>query len=431
MRQVDVSIEIDGKQLLAGRIAGENERTYAFQYDENYLGMQNAAPVSISLPLQEAPFSPERTAAFFNGLLPEGFTRKAVAQWMHEDEADYLSILYCLGRECLGAIQIHSGDEEDKDLQPSYEKLTIDQVKALAREGADYAAELVTKAHLSLTGATGKVGLYYREGEDAWYLPHGTAPSTHIVKQSHVRLKSIVVNEQLSLLTASLMGIDVPESFVVNMGQGRDEDVLLATARYDRYTDKSSDMIDGLIVPYRLHQEDFSQALGIPAKDKYEKEFRGEEGYLPRMFSLLRNVSENPLEDQLKLWDRIVYSFLIGNTDGHLKNYSLLYGKNLHGIRLAPAYDLVSTVVYESSTRDMSFYIGEQLSLDDISRESFQAAAELCGISPVIAMRRFDTLADKFDYCLTDAAGRLSSEGLPGADDICEKVRKCAGCSKL
>lgn len=46
----------------------------------------------------------------------------------------------------------------------------------------------MTKAHLSLTGASGKVGLYYDTENSAWYLPVGTAPSTHIVKQSHIRL---------------------------------------------------------------------------------------------------------------------------------------------------------------------------------------------------------------------------------------------------
>lgn len=53
---------------------------------------------------------------------------------------------------------------------------------------------------MSQTGASGKVGLYY--DEEKWYLPIGEAPSTHIVKQSHVRLKRIVANEQLCLLTA-------------------------------------------------------------------------------------------------------------------------------------------------------------------------------------------------------------------------------------
>ena len=72
--------------------------------------------------------------------------------------------------------------------------MSAEEVKRLAQEGATESAELVTKAHLSLTGASGKVGLYYDNEKDEWYLPYGDAPSTHIVKQSHVRLKNIVAN---------------------------------------------------------------------------------------------------------------------------------------------------------------------------------------------------------------------------------------------
>ena len=54
----------------------------------------------------------------------------------------------------------------------------------------------------------------------------GAAPSTHIVKQSHVRLDGIVTNEQLCLMTAKKVGIEIPDSFVINVGDGRDEDVV-------------------------------------------------------------------------------------------------------------------------------------------------------------------------------------------------------------
>lgn len=47
---------------------------------------------------------------------------------------------------------------------------------------------------MSLTGASGKVGLYYDSMNNEWYLPGVNAPSTHIVKQSHVRLDGIVTN---------------------------------------------------------------------------------------------------------------------------------------------------------------------------------------------------------------------------------------------
>ena len=55
----------------------------------------------------------------------------------------------------------------------------------------------------------------------------------------------------------------MPDSFVVNVGSGKDEDVLFATHRYDRIFDEKCRVMDGLTVPFRLHQEDFSQAMGI------------------------------------------------------------------------------------------------------------------------------------------------------------------------
>ena len=45
-----------------------------------------------------------------------------------------------------------------------------------------------------------------------------------------------------------------------------------------------------------------------------------------------------------------MFNYLIGNTDNHIKNLSLLYSEDLKSIRLAPAYDIVSTVIYKSST---------------------------------------------------------------------------------
>ena len=76
------------------------------------------------------------------------------------------------------------------------------------------------------------------------------------------------------------------------------------------------------------------------------------------MFSLLRAFSSEPLTDQLKLWDICVFNYLIGNTDNHIKNLSLLYSQDLKGVRLAPAYDVVSTAIYESSTKEMALSIG-------------------------------------------------------------------------
>ena len=416
-----VSIEILGKQQLAGFIKGADTDSAAFCYAEEYLKLPNVRGISFSLPLQKEVFSPEKTKIFFEGLLPEGFSRKAIADWLKTDENDYLSILEKLGTECLGAIRIYKEDEELKEAE--YELLTIEQVNALAAEGATKSTEILMETHLSLTGASGKVGLYFDENNKNWYLPKGKAASTHIIKQSHIRLQQIVLNEQLCMLTAKKIGINVPESFIINLGYGEEDKILYATKRYDRMIDYNI-QTGGLPCPSRLHQEDFGQALTISAGKKYEK---NESGYMNKMFQLLNNYVTNPVEDKIKLWDMIVFNYFIGNTDCHVKNFSLLYSEDLKKICLAPAYDIICTGIY-GLTNEMSFFIGGESDISKMSRETFRKAAKEVGLGEKFAMKRFDYIKQNIADCLEEAAVELMDAGfekvMPMKEKIMELVRR-------
>ena len=427
MKRLNVLIEILGAQQHAGSIDVNDFGEGRFRYDRAYLEKEGAAAISCNLPLREDPFSENETRIFFEGLLPEGFTRRSVAGWIHTDADDYLGILAGLGSECLGAVKIcEAGSDSPSD--PHYEPLSMEQIRALAREGASKSAELVTKAHLSLAGASGKAGLYLDEKDGRWFLPHGDAPSTHIVKQSHVRLGGIVTNEQLTMKTAGLCGLTVPDSFIINVGESRDEDILLATERFDRLFTGNGIFLQGLEVPKRLHQEDFAQAMGIPPALKYETEDRN---YLGRMFALLRKVSSDPIRDQLALWDLLLFDFLTGNTDNHIKNVSLLYDPGLKGIRLAPAYDIVSTCVYDASTRDLAIRLGSGKSLDDTSRGSLIEAAGKAGIGESVAMGRLDAVAGRFENALKESGRMLAEQGFPGMDAFVAKILSRGGYRRL
>lgn len=414
----NVSIEKNGLQTHVGALTGDCPENAVFAYDSEYLAAEGSAPISLSLPLQKAAFSPAQTKNYFDSLLPEGYTRRTVAQWIHADEDDYLTILHALGCECLGALQITA---EGENHGASYELLALDQVKALAAEGASKSAELVITSHLSLAGATGKVGLYY-DGK-AWFLPRGTAPSTHIVKQSHVRLKHIVQNEQLALMTARNCGLHVADSFIINTGSGADEEILFAAARYDRVFSKSGGAIDGLSVPLRLHQEDFAQALGIPASQKYE---RAGENHLARMFDLLRRHSADPIRDMTRLWDQIVFNWLIGNTDAHVKNFSLLYSPDLRTLHLSPAYDLLAAVIYPT-TQELSFRIGGAATLDAVTEASFEVAAWEAGLGVRMAMQRYHRMVDAFVPALRAASELLQAEGFTETAEIAEQILQTGG----
>jgi len=418
-----VYIEMNGSSVPAGTISTAADGG-EFTYDEHYLRRAGAAPISVHLPLQSETFPAKQTKVFFDGLLPEGFTRRTIQQRMHLGSDDYLKLLHALGRECLGAIRVlEEGEETDAD---AYEPLSMERVRELAAEGAEVSADLVAGTHVSLTGASGKVGLYHDAAEDRWYLPGGGAPSTHIVKQSHVRLEGIVTNEQLCLMTARRCGISTAEGFIINMGNAADGEVLLASARYDRDLETSKQYIGSLRRPLRLHQEDFAQAMGVSADEKYEEE---KSGYLERMFSLLRRYSSNPVADQISLWDRIVFNYLLGNTDAHLKNYSLLYDAGLRSARLAPAYDLLSTTVYSSSTRNMSCYIGEECRIDAIDEGSFRMAAHEAGLGERMAMDHLARIRNCFPAALDESARELTALGFTRAEDIGRRIMETGGIS--
>src|ERR1017187_7676829 len=117
----------------------------------------------------------------------------------------------------------------------------------------------------------------------------------------------------------------------------------------------------------RLHQEDFCQVLGIVSENKYQKEGGPS---LKQCFAFLREVSSAPVLDLARLLDAVIFNFLVGNNDAHGKNFSLLYrgaGTANQEIRLAPLYDLVSTIYYPELSRNMAMKIGGEYSSEKVT----------------------------------------------------------------
>ena len=140
------------------------------------------------------------------------------------------------------------------------------------------------------------------------------------------------------------------------------------------------------------------------------------------LFDLIRSYSADPMTDSIKLWDICVFNYLIGNTDNHIKNLSLLYGEDLKTIRLAPAYDIVSTMVYKSSMEDMALSVDGKYNINEISRESFKNAAIQVGIGTKIAMRRFDDMINGFTNALNQAKEELDKNGINQIDQIAVQI---------
>lgn len=149
-----------------------------------------------------------------------------------------------------------------------------------------------------------------------------------------------------------------------------------------------------------------------------------------KIFDVIRSHSADPITDLLKLWDICVFNYLIGNTDNHIKNLSLLYSKDLKSVRLAPAYDIVSTIIYKSSTEKMALRIDGICNINEITRTSFEKAASQVGIGPKMAMKRFDAMVKGFGDAINQAKEELKNQGFEQVEQISEMIMKKGGICK-
>lgn len=101
------------KNQLAG-VLTENDEGYEFSYLPTYLSMDNAKPVSLTLPLQEEVFKSSVLFPFFDGLIPEGWLLDVAMRNMDISILDRMSLLLVCCKDCIGAVSIEpvEGKEE-------------------------------------------------------------------------------------------------------------------------------------------------------------------------------------------------------------------------------------------------------------------------------------------------------------------------------
>ena len=99
-RQADVYY----RDRQAGTLTELPEGGYRFVYDPTYLDLGPA--ISLTLPLQAAPFESRELFPFFAGLVPEGWYLRIVASTIKVDETDTFGLLMKTCEDCIGAVSI-------------------------------------------------------------------------------------------------------------------------------------------------------------------------------------------------------------------------------------------------------------------------------------------------------------------------------------
>jgi len=359
----------------------------AFQYDND-----NVAPLSVHLPVRSEEYSHALAFPFFENLIPEGEIFEVLTK-DHASGNKTFSILDRFGGDCAGAVALYETAPDNGANETLREISSADVAKIIDNLPVDpLLTSLENPPRLSLAGAQSKFAVH-KSGYQ-YYRSDDQHPTTHIIKITNKRFPNLLKNELFCMKLAEIMQLNVPK-VELKETEGRP---YLEIERYDRRRKLVNGEVSGLSNFIsaqgsrieRIHQEDFCQALGVVSDKKYQT---GGGPSLRHCYRVIDEFSEAKLTDIKRFVEWIVFNYLIGNTDAHAKNLSLLHNDGT--IMLAPFYDLLSTEVYPEKLVDhqMAMLINGKGKYDSVRPKDFIALFEQLGLNATNMMK---SLRDKF-----------------------------------
>ncbi|HEY8502521.1 MAG TPA: HipA domain-containing protein [Solirubrobacterales bacterium] len=202
----------------------------------------------------------------------------------------------------------------------------------------------------------------------------------------------MVANEAYCLALADEAGLTTAHASPIAAGEQEG----LLVRRNDRRQTSSGGVA-------RIHQEDFCQALGVLPDFKYQAEGGPSVADCAR---LIRERTYAPAVDLSAFLDALLFNLLVGNTDAHGKNFSLLLGGE--GMpRLAPLYDLLSARAYWPFRRKMAMKYGGEYRGDRIRGRHLDRLAVELEVSPAAVRRRVREMGERVLAAAPKARDRL------------------------
>lgn len=226
--------------------------------------------------------------------------------------------LYCYKQLAEGEVDYHKGCARkifETTMVPAL-SYTRANIKELARE--------IVTASTTVTGVQAKLSLDISRG-------HAGEPrrftivglwGRFILKPQTDSFANLPENEDLTMHMAEAAGIKtVPHSLI----RFADGELCYITRRVDRQKNGT-----------KIAMEDMCQLSERLTEDKYK-------GSYERIAKIICRYSSAPLLDVVNFWEVVLFSWLTGNADMHLKNFSLF--RPADNYMLSPAYDLLSTAL--------------------------------------------------------------------------------------
>lgn len=190
-------------------------------------------------------------------------------------------------------------------------------------------------------------------------------PSGYILKPDTEEYPMLPENEYMVMSMAREIGIKTVPFSLIDMGRSK---LAYITKRIDRIKDK------------KLAMEDFCQLDLRQTSDKYK-------GSYERCAKVIEKYSYLKKADIAELYTRVVFSFLVGNSDMHLKNFSLIsYDDEKY--QLSSAYDMLSVAIVFDDDDELALTINGKSR--NIHRGDFIKFGENIGLGKTASQKILD-----------------------------------------
>jgi serine/threonine-protein kinase HipA len=412
---------LDGTEV--GRVHRDARGRLSFVYDNDFRQTKAAYPISLSMPLAAEEHGPAPVQAFLWGLLPDN--ERVLDRWAKKFQVsarNVFALISHVGEDCAGAIQFVTPERLEVLRSGTVDKIEwLDEaaiakrLQALREDHAAWRLPLDT-GQFSLAGAQPKTALLMQKGR--WGIPSGRIPTTHILKPPTGHFDGHAENEHICLNLARKLGLPAAETKVMRF----EEEIAIVIERYDRQ------FSDNDIV--RVHQEDMCQAQGIMPTRKYQSEG----GPAPAdIIELLRTHSTNSVDDLDTFIHALGFNWLIGGTDAHAKNYSLLLAGGPI-VRLAPLYDIASILPYgdvDFQKMKLAMKIGGEYKLGQIGVREWQKFARETRLDADQVIAGLSSIAEQLPDNVTDVCASAKRDGLdtaiiaPLAEHLIARAKDC------
>ena len=188
-------------------------------------------------------------------------------------------------------------------------------------------AEKIIQEQTSLTGVQPKLSLHLDDNAGRTRLTIVGLWGSYICKPQTKYFRQMPEVEDLTMHLAEVAGIAVVPHSLMRMA---DNSICYITRRIDRTANGD-----------KLAMEDMCQLTNRPTEYKYK-------GSYEQIGKAIIKYSSMPKMDVTNYFETVLFSWIVGNNDMHLKNFSL-YSPNDADVRLTPAYDLINAAIINTA----------------------------------------------------------------------------------